>query len=86
MNHLHAVRHRRPPALITCSAAIICFDLSMIQTLFGSLEEEKKPGLFDRMKEAVTRTRENLSERIEEVVSFGKEIDRGNARRSGSAL
>jgi len=29
------------------------------------------------MKEAVTRTRENLSERIEEVVSFNKEIDRG---------
>jgi fused signal recognition particle receptor len=46
----------------------------MIQTLFGSLEE--KPGFFDRMKEAVTRTRENLSERIEEVVSLGKEIDR----------
>ncbi len=48
----------------------------MIQTLFGSLEEEKKPGLFDRMKQAVTRTRENLAERIEEVVSIGKEIDR----------
>ena len=46
----------------------------MIQTLFGSTEE--KPGFFERMKEAVTRTRENLSERIEEVVSFGKEIDR----------
>ncbi|HEX4425422.1 MAG TPA: signal recognition particle-docking protein FtsY [Terriglobales bacterium] len=46
----------------------------MIQTLFGSTEP--KPSLFDRMKEAVTRTRENLSERIEEVVSFGKEIDR----------
>jgi fused signal recognition particle receptor len=46
----------------------------MIQTLFGSAEQ--KPSLFDRMKEAVTRTRENLSERIEEVVSFGKEIDR----------
>ncbi len=29
------------------------------------------------MKEAVTRTRENLSERIEEAVSFNKEIDRG---------
>ena len=29
------------------------------------------------MKEAVTRTRENLSERIEEVVLFNKEIDRG---------
>ncbi|MGE5736393.1 MAG: signal recognition particle-docking protein FtsY, partial [Acidobacteriota bacterium] len=28
------------------------------------------------MKEAVTRTRENLSERIEEVVAFTKEIDR----------
>jgi fused signal recognition particle receptor len=49
----------------------------MIQTLFGSLEEEKKaPGLFERMKEAVSRTRENLAERIEEVVSFSKEIDR----------
>ena len=48
----------------------------MIQTLFGSLDEQQKPGLFDRMKEAVTRTRENLSERIEEVVSFSKEIDR----------
>src|SRR5450432_2166358 len=46
----------------------------MIQTLFGSTEPT--PGLFDRMKDAVTRTRENLSERIEEVVSFGKEIDR----------
>ena len=48
----------------------------MIQTLFGSLDEEQKPSFLDRMKEAVTRTRENLSERIEEVVSFGKEIDR----------
>jgi fused signal recognition particle receptor len=50
----------------------------MIQTLFGSLEQEKekKPGFLDRMKQAVTRTRENLAERIEEVVSFGKEIDR----------
>jgi fused signal recognition particle receptor len=46
----------------------------MIQTLFGSTE--KKPSFLDRMKEAVTRTRENLSERIEEVVAFSKEIDR----------
>src|SRR5580693_2832481 len=46
----------------------------MIQTLFGSTEET--PGLFERMKQAVTRTRENLAERIEEVVAFGKEIDR----------
>ncbi len=48
----------------------------MIQTLFGSLDEQQKPSFLDRMKEAVTRTRENLSERIEEAVSFGKEIDR----------
>ena len=46
----------------------------MIQTLFGSVEQ--KPGFLDRMKEAVTRTRENLSERLEDVVSFHKEIDR----------
>jgi fused signal recognition particle receptor len=46
----------------------------MIQTLFGSTEP--KPGFFERMKEAVTRTRENLAERIEDVVSPGKEIDR----------
>src|SRR5438309_5196196 len=48
----------------------------MIQTLFGSLEEEKKTGFLDRMKQAVTRTRENLAERIEEAVAFTKEIDR----------
>src|SRR5437764_2930571 len=46
----------------------------MIQTLFGSTEA--KPGLFERMKDAVSRTRENLSERIEEAVAFSKEIDR----------
>src|SRR5690348_2344485 len=48
----------------------------MIQTLFGSLEEEQKTSFLDRMKQAVTRTRENLAERIEEAVAFNKEIDR----------
>src|SRR6266542_1007030 len=48
----------------------------MIQTLFGSLDEKQQPSFLDRMKEAVTRTRENLTERIEEVVAFSKEIDR----------
>jgi len=48
----------------------------MIQTLFGSLDQEpKKPGFLDRMKEAVSRTRENLTERIEEAVALRKEID-----------
>jgi fused signal recognition particle receptor len=44
----------------------------MIQTLFGTVD----PSFLDRMKQAVTRTRENLSERLEDVVSFHKEIDR----------
>src|SRR5438874_11771857 len=48
----------------------------MIQTLFGSLDEVQKPSFLDRMKEAVSRTRENLAERIDDVVSIGKEIDR----------
>src|SRR5256714_2690515 len=47
----------------------------MIQTLFGSLDEVQKPSFLDRMKEAVSRTRENLAERIEDVVAIGKEID-----------
>ena len=44
----------------------------MIQTLFGKPE----PTFVEKMKEAVTRTRENLSERIDEVMAFTKEIDR----------
>jgi fused signal recognition particle receptor len=46
----------------------------MIQTLFGSTEEQ--PSFLQKMKEAVTRTRESLSERIEDVVGFRKEINR----------
>src|SRR5438445_11806264 len=48
----------------------------MIQTVFGSLDEKQQPSFLDRMKEAVTRTRENLTDRIEEVVAFSKESDR----------
>jgi len=51
----------------------------MIQTLFGSLDEAQqpdKPSFLDRMKQAVTRTRETLTERIEDVVNLGREIDR----------
>ena len=44
----------------------------MIQTLFGTPE----PTFVDKMKQAVTRTRENLSERIDEALAFTKEIDR----------
>src|ERR1700759_3327764 len=44
----------------------------MIQTLFGKQE----PSFLDKMKQAVTRTRESLSERIDEVMALTKEIDR----------
>jgi fused signal recognition particle receptor len=50
----------------------------MIQTLFGSLkeaEESKKRGIFERMREAVTRTRENLSQSLEDIVALTVEID-----------
>jgi fused signal recognition particle receptor len=50
----------------------------MIQTLFGSLKEEEQPpkkGFFDRMKEAVSRSRESLEERIEGVLSLTREVD-----------
>jgi fused signal recognition particle receptor len=46
----------------------------MAWSLFG--DGEKKPGLLERMKEAVSRTRENLSERIDDAVGVSKEIDR----------
>jgi fused signal recognition particle receptor len=60
----------------TLPAYIIDVGTPMIQTLFGSLDEVQKPSFIERMKEAVSRTRENLAERIEDVVSIGKEIDR----------
>src|SRR5215467_12764860 len=44
----------------------------MIQTLFGPPE----PTFLEKMKEAATRTRENLSERIDEITAFTKVIDR----------
>ncbi len=47
----------------------------MIQTLFGSLEEPEKKSIFSRMKQAVSRTRETLSERIETIVTLTHEVD-----------
>lgn len=44
----------------------------MIQTLFGP----PPPTFLEKMKEAVTRTRENLNERIDQALAFTKEIDR----------
>ncbi len=47
----------------------------MIQTLFGSLEEPEKKNIFSRMKEAVSRTRETLADRIEGIVALTHEVD-----------
>jgi len=47
----------------------------MIQTLFGSLEEPEKKNIFGRMKEAVSRTRETLADRLEDIVAVTHEVD-----------
>jgi len=47
----------------------------MIQTLFGSLNEPEKKSIFDRMKQAVSKTRENLGEKIESVLALTREVD-----------
>jgi fused signal recognition particle receptor len=50
----------------------------MIQTLFGSLKEEQEPekkGLFERMRQAVSRTRDSLGERIDGVLALGRAVD-----------
>jgi fused signal recognition particle receptor len=41
----------------------------------ASEPQEPKRGLFDRMKQAVTRTRESLSESISSVVALTREVD-----------
>jgi fused signal recognition particle receptor len=46
----------------------------MIQTLFGSVEQE--PGLLDRLKTGVQKTRTGLLSRLEDVLAGKKEIDR----------
>src|SRR5580698_1472477 len=57
----------------------VLFRLNLvIQTLFGSLnqpEEPQKSKLFDRMKQAMARTRAGLEERVEDLRSLGRPID-----------
>jgi fused signal recognition particle receptor len=40
-----------------------------------NLQPEAKPGLFDRMKQAVTRTRESLAGSLASVVALTREVD-----------
>ena len=53
----------------------------MIQTLFGnqepekSVEEEPRKGLFDRMRQAVSRTRESFSQKIADLAALTRTVD-----------
>lgn len=47
----------------------------MVQTLFGKPDKEKKPGLFDRLKLAVTATKAQFVERIDEITQGKEAID-----------
>ena len=46
----------------------------MITTLFGS-EEPQEPGFFDRMKQAVSRTRESFSAKIAGIAAMTRVVD-----------
>jgi fused signal recognition particle receptor len=47
----------------------------MIQTLFGSVQQE--PNLLDRLKAGIQKTREGLVDRLEDAIAGRKEIDAG---------
>lgn len=47
----------------------------MIQSLFGSLNEPERKSVFGRMKDAVSRTRETLGERVDAIVAVTREVD-----------
>jgi fused signal recognition particle receptor len=69
-----------------------------IISLFGSLNEEpekpeepqepeaKKAGFFSRMKQAVTRTRESFSEKIEGIVAMTRAVDERDLEELETAL
>jgi fused signal recognition particle receptor len=48
--------------------------------------EAPKPGLFDRMKQAVSRTRESLSSRIEGIVALTRTVDESALENLETAL
>jgi len=59
-------------------------------SLFGSNkepeEEKPKTGFFDRMKQAVSRTRESLSSKIEGIVALTRTVDESSLEDLESAL
>ncbi len=44
-------------------------------SLFGSLNEPPKTSVFDRMKQAVTRTREAMNDRLDSVLALTRTVD-----------
>ena len=57
----------------------------MITTLFGS-EEPQKSGFFDRMKQAVSRTRESFSAKIADLAALTRTVDESALDELESAL
>jgi fused signal recognition particle receptor len=59
-----------------------------IQTLFGSLEppEEEKSGIFNRMKQAMSRTRAGLEERVEDIMALTRPIDEASLEQLEASL
>ncbi len=45
----------------------------MLQTLFNT--PEQKPGLMDRMKQAVSRTRDSMQERMDDLLTMARPVD-----------
>jgi len=65
----------------------------MIQTLFGSLEPEKKPeeeeqkrSFLGRMRDAVSRTRESFSAKINDIAALTRTVDETDLEDLESAL
>ena len=51
-----------------------------------SAETAAKPGFFDRMKQAVSRTRESLSSKIEGIVALTRTVDEATLENLEAAL
>ena len=56
------------------------------QDAHGAEEEAQKSGFFSRMREAVTRTRENFSSRINDIVALTREVDESSLEELETAL
>lgn len=52
----------------------------------GEEEPGRKSGFFSRMREAVTRTRENFSSRINDIVALTREVDESSLEELETAL